>query len=667
MANDDRPPEERRISGIVTGFDQYRTSADAPDQAQSPHEYTLIDFYNALRKLLQLLDKIQLERIENLINAHIYNYTNPHKDTLESLGIDILNELFKIWLSTHPTTDEISFEFFIKLLFQYVEVASVEEALTNKYPNKLISVLDLLKIIEQHNNDPNAHANLMERLIPGEPVGSCPIVAWHSFYALPRTKVIPAPYNTTQIRNILNERYTAVIHDPNQFYIQSDGKAYKLKNTDLPIEWIDHNPYFSLWRASSNVSVDGYNLIDYSEDFTKWALGSQDGIMEKVTHQSISSVFNAYIEGAIIDPSDPVYAYYIGEKKTPTTSLHGVTTTSSYQVEAGSVYTFSIFVKSASYSKQAFYIKFTHDQLDNTYRFAHYDLNPLAHQTYQIHEDISNIKMHAYILPMAHNWCRCVLSMKFPSAGNIRVSCGPLDNYGGNLEYSNNTEGGHTVNNVLYGGGSNGIYICGAQLERNTSASPYMKTKGTAYKRSCSSSIIIPFNSQNKMSFSQGTFFVSYLNYNILQDNRFNTAEIAKMRYDDNASMIIASTQALNDQYVFKSTYRTSSNNNIILDLPVHELEHDVLIQQALSFNYRYGVDTCLTDFISTKLISNSNTRVEANRPAYRYNTTYPYFILGDVTSNVGFNGYIQSIVYYPEHIDSTRIRSLIDYTQTTE
>jgi hypothetical protein len=660
----DNPLEEKRISGVISGFDQYKTGQDAPDQSQSPHNYTLTDFYNALRDLLKLLDKIQLERIESLINSHIYNYKNPHKDTLESLGINILNELYKIWLTTNPVVPELTYEFFLKVLFQYVEVASIDEAVTNRYPHKLISVLDLIAIINQHNEDPNAHANLVTRLVPGQPINSSPILAWHSFYMFPRSEEISS-ISMTSIKSIIDSKKVALKHDPNQYYIQSDGRMHKLAANDIPIEWIDGNPYLSLWRTRTRTH-DGANLIPYSEDFTRWTLLNDTKIARTITDNNILSLGSVsdLIYLPLLDTNITPSAYYIGEPLTSVSSIKGLSSPNAWAVEANTVYTFSFFVRYTPYSRPYTYIKFTHDKVDNTYRYAHFSIDPLDHRTYKVHEDITGIKSHAYIVPLAHGWCRCVLSMKFEQAGNIQVSFGPLDHFGGDLSYANNVSNGYTINDVNYGGFPNGLLIFGAQLEHNTEASPYMRTTGSAYVRSTSSIIAIPFFNHAYLNYIEGTLAVSYLNHSILQDAYLNLYTLFSLLFPNNVNMITASIRSVNDSYSLRNVLTNSNNSTLINDVDISSLEPDILIQQACSYHINELIHSYATDFQSTSLSKTISSSV-LTHPIYNQSSFSPFVLLGNITNSYAFNGYIQSLIYYPQQLSEASICSLIDYTKS--
>jgi hypothetical protein len=630
MADDTRPLEERRISGVISGFDQYKTDSDNPDQAQSPHEYSLVDFYNKLRELLTLLDKVQLERIETLINKHIYNYQNPHRDTLESLGIDILNELYQLWLQTEPTTPELTYDFFIKLLFQYVEIASVDETLNNLAPNKVVSVLGLIKLIDKHNLDPNAHQTLIERLCPGDPIDATPIFAWHSFYGLPRTKTIELPYTLDKVKTLLNEKYAVTIHDyEKNYYIQSDYKLHKLKDNDPPIEWIGDNPYWSLWNVSTN-------LINYSEDFSTYTK----------TNSDITSV----VDSPNIDIAN---SFRLTETTGAIDTLHSIRPNQTFTVTANQVLTASIFFKATDTTRQYACIKFTHSTLDSTYMFAQFDLDQTDPKVFMTDSYTSNLYAQAHIVRLAEGWYRCGYTLKFTAAGTVTVDFGALDILGGDLIYHNDT-----------GDSPNGILLYGAQVETLTAPSPYMRTTSEAVTRSTNSVIWIPIYPNNQYNYNEGTLVVNYLNNHIVQSDTLTNYTAAKIEFENGRTILQSSLRSLNNKYIFRNTIANTSNNNIIIDTETSLLNPYSLLLGATTFKKNEGIFTYLTDYESSHYYTESNTTSLAKEGLYKYGTNYPHIVLGNTDTNDNLNGYFQSIIYYPVALTAAKAKSIIDFTK---
>jgi hypothetical protein len=629
MADDtQRPLEERRISGVVSGFDKYSTTSDSPDQATSPHEYTLIDFYNQLRDLLSLLDKVQLERIENLINSHIFNYANPHRDTLESLGIDILNSLYQLWLGTHPTTPELTYEFFIKLLFQFVEIASVDETLRNTAPNKLISVLDLIKLIEKHNNDPNAHEVLKERLMPGEAIDATPISAWHSFYSLPRSQTIELPYTAIQVTDLLDQLYVVSVHDHiNNYYIQSDRKLHKLNADDIPIEWIGDHPYWSLWNTTTNQFI-------HSEDFSTW---NTTGIIPSIFSNDSPNV-------------DILDSYWLQEIQGTDDIIHGVTSSETLSVSENQVVTVSVFFKKTSTTRPYSFISFNHSTLDSTYMFAQYDLTINKPQVFQTHPDLSHLDSHAHMVRLANGWYRCIYTLKFAEAGDITITLGSLDHFGGDLIYHNDTTDPY------------GILLYGAQVEYATSASPYMRTTGDSITRSINSCIWIPVYNYVKFGIDEGTLVTNYLNNNIIADPSWIEYALVQYAYPNGISILKSSQRSLNTRYILNQTFTNSLSNNVITNTEIKNLEPHTLIKSAITFKKFTDVSAYVTDYHSTGYDTITYTTADAKLDGYRAGTFNPHIVLGSMIENNSSQGYIQSVVYYPTYLSANRIKSLIDY-----
>lgn len=238
------------ILGVLEGWDKIILASredmgETPSEAGSTkHKITIEELLILLRELKRSLDPNRLLRIERSIELHLRDYENPHRTTLEQLLTSVLQELYEDWLNYKNTNEHggiipleelknmYSVDVFLKVIFQFIEIADVDTALAGVSVDKITSVFDVYMMIKQHDTDLDAHSVIFESLVPGV------VIDYDPSYALSASVGVPDSVNV--VRNTIMK------------YMDSDGLYKSSPINTLPIDWSRGYPAFPIFGATTN-------------------------------------------------------------------------------------------------------------------------------------------------------------------------------------------------------------------------------------------------------------------------------------------------------------------------------------------------------------------------------------------------------------------------------
>ena len=176
----DRSLEGTPISANISGFTTISTDRIdtplSPPPVLSPGD--LLEQISDLRKTLSYADA---ERAIKLLFAHVHDTNNPHHTDLDQFTLQVIDVLYKEYKAQGGAGTK---EFYTQSLFKVLRIATLEEMKTGTDPGLFISVKGAKIFIADHENDPNAHAAIFDRLLPGEPVTADPAYALHSIFGV---------------------------------------------------------------------------------------------------------------------------------------------------------------------------------------------------------------------------------------------------------------------------------------------------------------------------------------------------------------------------------------------------------------------------------------------------------------------------------------------------
>lgn len=192
-----------RTLGVIAGWNKLTTQTPETDTTTaSEHEFTLEDLFLQLKKLRNLFNPENLTYLEGLVSEHVNNFNNPHRTDLVQLNTSVIQELYKLWLSEGNAGTR---EEFLKILFQYVQIADLTTTLAGTAQDQVPSVKGVAAVISQHNLDPDAHSTILGTFFKGEELQYSPRMVLDPLCGLPVSVVVSrtTPMNVIDINGHL--------------------------------------------------------------------------------------------------------------------------------------------------------------------------------------------------------------------------------------------------------------------------------------------------------------------------------------------------------------------------------------------------------------------------------------------------------------------------------
>ena len=422
--------------GVITMWDEY-TFGDNDNISEHKHcprartKYTVDDLYVLLRKLKQMVDPKNIDRLERMISAHIADKDNPHGVSMEQLVTSVMNELYHDWLDYQNrtqydgayTTDDLmqllSTEQFLKVLYQQISIADVDTALQGTSTYQVTSAKDVHEMVEAHNQDKNAHAALMDYLFPGNV---------HSY-----------PPSLAVIADVGGTDGLHIVRNGTLSYMGVDGKVHTAAAHTLPVDYSTGRAAYPIFGTTTNHCTHGSVLT--ASVYTKG---------EVIVTETTDSV-------SILESGQ---TFKVASTSTINTTRHRLSYSIPTSVLAGkSVLCVSIYAKTGTLDNLGINV---HGAIENEYHTWHYNLSNAT--TYCVKTQMpSDIRAELYSLP--NGYTRCVYICPIDTAG-MTVDIYLLDILDGDLSFKGYTD--------QY------LYLCGLQIETDTDTpSPYKSTTGS--------------------------------------------------------------------------------------------------------------------------------------------------------------------------------------------
>lgn len=184
----------RNITASATGWSEYTTDKD-PTTTSPPPALSIQDVLGQIRQVRQILTQPKVDKALRDLYAHMAEHGNPHHTDLDMFTKEVVDVLYEEYVRQGGTGNK---DFYVQSLFYTLRVASLEEMANSTDENLLVSVKGAHRVIEDHERDLHAHADLFEQWFPGEPVAADPIIALNpAFGMLPQYLYIRRPEGET--------------------------------------------------------------------------------------------------------------------------------------------------------------------------------------------------------------------------------------------------------------------------------------------------------------------------------------------------------------------------------------------------------------------------------------------------------------------------------------
>lgn len=624
-------PEDKEYSfektlGIITAWDEFtfdegsNVAKDKNPTPKSRTEFTVDDVLVLIRRLKNFIDPKNVDRIERFVSKHIADKNNPHEVTIEQLVSSVMNEVYKDWLAyknrteydNRYTEDELkellSTEQFLKSLYQQVLIANVNTALEGKSVNEVTSVYDVAQMLKQHNEDLNAHSNLMEYLFPGAVHTYNPTLALIADTGMSEEFIITRNGNLT--------------------YMGPDGHIHTAGNNELPVDWSTGRPAFPIFGATSNNCTHGSVL-------TNGAFGKTN-----VTVTNATNIVN------ILNSGNPFKVTCV---QTNTVVNHKLTYTIPSSVHNGKkTICISIFAQQGTLDHIGLNV---HSGVANEYNCVHYNIS--KREMYTNSEISDNI--FGAINDTPTGWVRLTYTCPAISvSGNIYVDIHLLDILDGDLTFK--------------GDATQYLYLNGMQIEFDTDVpSPYKSTTGSIVTENATT-IYLPINNiTNWYNRYQGGVVVEVSNiepYGALNTPRY-VFDFCNANATSRWSMFYPAV------HNGRMSVNCINPNSIIAYNAIYDKNTEKTVKYGIGFsnaNRRqpttgdtsnldtthaiYSIGSTISTDIKTTVISDKNG--DMNPDVTRL------FIGCQGNAAMHLNGYLYQFIYYPTMVTENHLRFFI-------
>lgn len=406
------------IIGVMSNWDDYSTDTSTTVDKGSSRKYTMPEMLKEIRYLRDNINKESVQELLLYLENHVHDENNPHDLTLETLGTSVISELYKAWKDEgyEGTIDD-----FIKVLFQYVEIADVDDTLAGTSHSKLVSVRGAKAYYDEHIADPHAHDEMFRAIFPGHPVTKEPKFSSFAFLG--------------------TDPDIEITRESSCYYHDSSGYLKLAEPHTLPIDNIYGYPMYSIWGERTNLVPNSFNLND----------GQYLNVAEENTDQ-VKSILGG----------DSVNL--LREVSTETTEEHGWESDPLYNFEEGQTYTISVYA--FPLDRKFFCIKLPEELNNNS--FMIHDLTDDKNNYTNVDYDPG--RNHGSIVILPNYWVRVNHTFTATATGIFSIKLLFCDIIDGDMTYIGEDH--------IISGAMNQL-----QIEKGISASPPIITEGFATTR----------------------------------------------------------------------------------------------------------------------------------------------------------------------------------------
>ena len=582
----------RPITAGISGFKSYSTTRKEVPEKPTP-VLTPAELLIQVRAIASVLNTPAVAEALRLIQEHIEDTNNPHHTDLGAFTNEVADVLYQAYLDQGGTGSK---EFYLQCLFQTLRVASLDEMKDPENENLLISIKGANQYIKEHEQDPEAHAELFEKIFPGEAPTYDPTFAVYATVGM-------SNYFVQTVIGGLNDTETNT--PPTTTDQVSEENSLDICSCVGP----DGRVQFSSYRT--------YGGIDYSPGTATIAcFGKRTNEIEDSEGFSAAKTINCKLEPAvnILSPEALTTNVFTVATGLDTAPRPHTVYLPDLEIDYEQEKTFSVYAKGVNCRYLAITWK---DMTDSDITVnAIYDLEQNA---CMIINDLTRYKVN--IVELADGWYRCEFTISHPIGQITDLNMIFFKEKTGDFSFQGQDE--------ICG------YLWGLQYEKGPCASPYLPTRGVARTREAIG-YVIPCDEEWWES-SAVTFHIDWVNVGQYHDE--NIIRPVMTVVDDN------NNNALTVHSRYDGTLEVLRYANLEVEevgfLPV------VIYQDIFEYDTRrwlqltHGID-------NTQIINrfNETNGLNLNTPANWTPGTKIY--IGSDPQGNALEGYIRSLVIYP-------------------
>ena len=252
MSNKNHAYDGSEVTASVTGFSEYSTRgitvATSPRPVVSP-----ADILSQIRELRKTLSQDYIDKAISKLDNHIADTNNPHHTQLKDFSDHVIDVLYNYYVANGGLCTKSQY---CAMLFKVLHVASTLDMTNGADHTALVTVMGIRHMIREHENDPNAHSQIIEKVLPGKPMTEPPVMSIQAKVGLNSFMVHPTgdvPYTYVD-----RSRHVMVATD----------------NDPLPQDYTYYEPLLACFGARTNEIPNSTDFSNFT--YSNTSLGTTD-------------------------------------------------------------------------------------------------------------------------------------------------------------------------------------------------------------------------------------------------------------------------------------------------------------------------------------------------------------------------------------------------------